>query len=927
MRNILDYIEKIKQENEGPRITIQEPRNMELAGGYGSSTFDAHTKREDAFKAYKNYKKSRVGRHKTPILTFRQFLPIYAKENFADGGRIGFKNGLGVQRGIRREPGLLRIAEAFQKADITDDFEYLMRSKESTKAWEKYSGKKQRIYKKGMISTGDMVYINQLAKNPADLQFIAESLGEDTDWVLDKLEERSQYVEDVKRERGIAKEATKYQKPRKDYLKIENWMQKNAKRYATPESFEKALLKRFGNKNQFIMDMKSGKNSVTTHFSAEFKKLMLNSDAAKTMIKPTHLKQLISSSLYNFNPKVKAKVTAEIKNIFNVENLPKLRTEAKKMIRNNKTLAMFELDKTITGPFPKVIQAEIGRKLWDDIQAFKQPRVNTYEMLKAFEDLVPKEFKSMFEESAKAVKFSRDKEWKKAKDAFGLADNIAWDHKIPSSIIDKGYADIIEYTKVNPTSEHFNARIKNFGFDKKINRLVKKYEGVNTLDQKVGIVEEMNKVKSDFSKKYGNYLDDVDIKLDKKGNLRFSSTAKPLTTKMDRVKMLETSLQQEKFPKMNIKQQHKFLKQSGFNIDKCLSSGGRVKLQGGGGVNTCIRGVIDEEIKLAKKSGNTAKFSKFGKLANKAGWFLGWVDIPIELAFALPHMLQGDKEAAKRATTAGLFGWGEKKLDEIKADSPEAYKYAKHIKDNNDWVDAWFSQQDAEKNLEFLEDVPETSQVEKRTMIADQWWTAQNKMDSIQKGYVGYVDEEGNFDPMGGAKGKTALQDYLREDVKKKTDAGFQIDIDLPFYQKKNVAGVAPFKGGVPITNVKRYIEQKGEPYWNVGLKHAAEEAGVPDLYDTFMQGADIKDPRDLYSELPLEYASQLGKMEAEETRRLLAEKKAKEEADEAARRYGPYTRFAGGGMAGIRRPSALPPTGGPQSGGLPSLYNNGRKL
>ena len=35
---------------------------------------------------------------------------------------------------------------------------------------------------------------------------------------------------------------------------------------------------------------------------------------------------------------------------------------------------------------------------------------------------------------------------------------------------------------------------------------------------------------------------------------------------------------------------------------------------------------------------------------------------------------------------------------------------------------------------------------------------------------------------------------------------------------------------------------------------------------------------------------------------------------------------FAGGGMAGIRRPSALPPTGGPMSQGLPSLYNNVRK-
>ena len=39
-----------------------------------------------------------------------------------------------------------------------------------------------------------------------------------------------------------------------------------------------------------------------------------------------------------------------------------------------------------------------------------------------------------------------------------------------------------------------------------------------------------------------------------------------------------------------------------------------------------------------------------------------------------------------------------------------------------------------------------------------------------------------------------------------------------------------------------------------------------------------------------------------------------------------PTQTFAGGGMARIRRPSSLPPTGGPMSQGLRSLYNNGRK-
>ena len=90
MKNITDYLKVFKNINNGPRITAQEPRNMELAGGYGSSTFDAHTKREAAFKAYKNYKKSYYsGRQRSPIISFRQFLPIYAKENYAEGGEVG----------------------------------------------------------------------------------------------------------------------------------------------------------------------------------------------------------------------------------------------------------------------------------------------------------------------------------------------------------------------------------------------------------------------------------------------------------------------------------------------------------------------------------------------------------------------------------------------------------------------------------------------------------------------------------------------------------------------------------------------------------------------------------------------------------------------------------------------------------------------
>jgi hypothetical protein len=582
-----------------------------------------------------------------------------------------------TQFGTRREPGLLRIAEAFQKADITDDFEYLMRNNEATKAWEKYSGKKQRFYKKGMISTGDMVYINQLEKNPADLQFIAESLGEDIDWVLDKLDERSQYVEDVKGERLLEKTNPKYKKPRNDYLKVENWVQKNAKRYANPETFEKALIKRFGNKNQFVMDMKKGGSISSTYFSDGFKKMMLNSEPGSP-VQSRHLKQFIKSSLYNFNPKIRKAVTEEIKGIFNSENLPKLRTEARQMLNNNKLLSKFGLNKAITGPYAKIIQAEIGQQMWDDITNFRNPRVGTQEMLKAFEQLVADEFKPMFKEASKAINYSKNNEWKKAKDTLGIADNIAWDHKVPSSVIDKGYADIIEYTKVNPTSANFNERIKNAQFDRKINKLITKYEGVNTLDQKVKIVEDMNEVKSNFNKKFGNYLDEVEIKLDEKGNLRFSSSAEPLTTKMDRVKMLQKSLQQEKgIVKMNA------------ITKKLIKSGFRCGAQEG---LTCkdpraYTKSIMENMELAKQGDNAAiaKINKMGKLMKGfkgAAKWTGW-GILTEIGFAAPlaavnYAKGANKDEIISNITYGLAG---KSIDEQLKEKYAGYGQAQKLFD------------------------------------------------------------------------------------------------------------------------------------------------------------------------------------------------------------------------------------------------------
>jgi len=237
-------------------------------------------------------------------------------------------------------------------------------------------------------------------------------------------------------------------------------------------------------------------------------------------------------------------------------------------------------------------------------------------------------------------------------------------------------------------------------------------------------------------------------------------------------------------------------------------------------------------------------------------------------------MLAGDKEAAKRATTLGLFGWGEKKLDEVKADSPEGYKYAKHMKDNNDYIDAWFNAEDAKLNLDKLKNLPEHAQKERKLYYNDQKLNAEEKMNSIMEGYKGYHDEEGKFDVWGEAQGKSALQDYFIKDVTEKTDKGLDmkqygghgmnIALGLPWNFGMKPGEVAPFKGGQPITNLKQHIAQKGQPYWKQ-LEHATYEAGVPQLFDRYFTTADVREPEDAYSDLPTKYANELAKLEKEE--------------------------------------------------------------
>jgi hypothetical protein len=79
--------EEFKQMHQEPRITGQEPRIELSGGGAPIDPLDPQFKLADAIKAYQDYY-SGPGKKKRK-LPFKTFFRIYAKENFADGGSAG----------------------------------------------------------------------------------------------------------------------------------------------------------------------------------------------------------------------------------------------------------------------------------------------------------------------------------------------------------------------------------------------------------------------------------------------------------------------------------------------------------------------------------------------------------------------------------------------------------------------------------------------------------------------------------------------------------------------------------------------------------------------------------------------------------------------------------------------------------------------
>ena len=560
---------------------------------------------------------------------------------------------------------LKRLAELIQQADIDDELEYLMLTpKEQLKQAKRLNRKKIVRHKKGKMTAALRHDFNRLRTDENSIRMVANLLGEDVEYILDIIDEAENYSSEAKMKAMLGGSRIKEKNTRAKFEKIEKWMTSNAKKFDDPADLKKAINKRFGSNN--ILNQTAKKNGIplfTQGFTNEILGLKgFSGDTSR--LTSTLLDNVYKTTIYNFNSKVRKQLTKEITNVLS-GGPAKVTEEARTKIKNNPLLKKFGFDQQINGPIAKLLFKEIGEDMYKNIQTFKQPRIGTDGLLKYLADEVNPKYKSMFMEAGRAIKAFQDRDRDGAAKFLKKGTKIMYDHKIPVSLIKNGYADEIEYVKITPTSEYFNAEIKNYQFDQPVNKLLRKYEKATGPQKNILFNEILNK-KDDFSKKYGGYLDDVSITKDKVGKIKFSTSDKtPIFTKDTNIikEFTKSSLQTGE---LNEKQVKKILASLSRN-PKCKAgffSGGRVGFQDGSvSLDKCAldgaKVVNSGKIRPGAESRNFAKF--FNKTYRLGRGLLKFGIIPEALFVAgdtLVRMGMGDTldEAFLRATEFFRFG-------------------------------------------------------------------------------------------------------------------------------------------------------------------------------------------------------------------------------------------------------------------------------
>jgi len=333
----------------------------------------------------------------------------------------------------------------------------------------------------------------------------------------------------------------------------------------------------------------------------------------------------------------------------------------------------------------------------------------------------------------------------------------------------------------------------------------------------------------------------------------------------------------------------------------------------GGPVGTCpineAANGLKKELNVAAKTKN---YSKVGKAARLGGAFFGWVDAPIELAFALPGLLKGDKNEALRNTTLGLFGAGETEFDQLEPGTV-LYKRAKDVKDVQEYLNNFFEAEDLKSYLDKTKDFASNPKV------AEQRKSYQKRFDTLIQNTEKIIKE---YEPTTQAEKVQA-----RKDLREKEIASAKKGLTIPFID----INFAPYGKPKDLSNIEDYIKYKGDPFYKA-YEVAGEELAIdPSLQNNFYE----KDIRDRFSDLPLNLTSELGSFEKLERDQLLKKKimggpevrkslLEEQGIDPIAIRN---TRLAGGGIAKLAGVDSGPaPEKGPTPQGLASIIKRGRK-
>jgi len=450
-----------------------------------------------------------------------------------DGGRVGFEPG-GIA--TRKPYGgyINNIADAFLKAYAEDDISYL--------------GSKNKFNEKGMLSNNEVANFRSYSRHPNFIQTMVDKTGLKAEDILDLMDERDSYIESELKDLVREVPTQQTEKIVKQIDQGEDWLIENSKRYDTVEKLKKGFKRRFTEDHPFLkkrLNTPYGMPKLNPLFFEDKKSsLDFYRKTPRFDYGSAELKNLFQASLYNFNPAIRDKVLNELNKIIPKKKITVTeKYDLRKKFENSKILSELGINEKLTGPVTRLLIKDLGENIIENINFIKYPRVQVADYIKFLKDKVDPKYREQFQLVDKALDQLHSKNYNGLKKTLKIVENINLDHKVPRFLIDAGYADEIEYIKLNPIGEKFNQIVKNSNFDRPLSFLLRKYKATNVPEEKTKIVQKMNELKDSFNKRYNNYLSGIDIK-EIDGKLNMSSSFEPITSADEFLKVLETNVKQ-----------------------------------------------------------------------------------------------------------------------------------------------------------------------------------------------------------------------------------------------------------------------------------------------------------------------------------------------------------------------------------------------